>query len=134
MNSQQLSVNRLIQWHDGDEPPVERILHIDPKTKTVVTFDIRLKDTKGNRIKGLEPVPRTVDEIEAALRTGHAHLLDADKDPYRALTQVEEKDIPPEYRERRDAAWAILAPLVLDDNGLTRVAFFDPSERHRLIL
>jgi putative transposase len=122
----QIRQNLLIQWHDSPENPlVERVLYIDDTATKVLVFDIRLGKTNAL------PVWRMYRDVVAALLGKHAHVLEID--PFAKYLHREEDDIPEMHKARRDAAWEAIKPLVLDDQGNLRLAFYDPQERHQLI-
>lgn len=101
-----LFVNALIEWQGSAELHVERALWIDASGTDVVTINI-------NSLSAL-PVFRKYVEIETAIASGEIQVLEID--PYAALLWVED-DISEKYRQRRDAAWEVIAPLVEDASG-----------------
>ncbi|MEP0915802.1 transposase family protein [Leptolyngbya sp. DQ-M1] len=101
-----LFINMLIEWQGSTELQIERILWIDSSGTDVATIDIISP-------KAL-PVFRKYKEIEAAIVAGELQVLEVD--PYAALLRAED-DIPEKHRQRRDAAWEVIASLVEDSTG-----------------
>jgi len=101
-----LFINMLIEWHGSTEPQVERVLWIDSSGTDVATIDI----INPNAL----PVFRKYVEIEAAIASGDLQVLEVD--PYAALLRAE-NDIQEKHRQKRDAAWEVIAPLVEDPTG-----------------
>ncbi|MBD1842461.1 DDE-type integrase/transposase/recombinase [Cyanobacteria bacterium FACHB-63] len=96
----------LIEWQGRAGPHIERALWIDSSGTDVATIDI----ISPNAL----PVFRKSVEIEAALTSGDAQVLEVD--PYAVLLRPE-NDIADKHRQRRDAAWEVIAPLVEDTTG-----------------
>lgn len=97
-----INVNSIIEWLDGaDALRLERVLWIDDLGSRAFTIECG-----GARCL---PVPRTVGELESAISTGAARLLE--KDPFDTLARPDSA-IPESLRARRDANWELIAPLV----------------------
>ena len=112
-----LKVNSLLEWTDPNgEQKVERVLDIDRSRDVahVIQMDRSL------------PEAHDLSEVETGLATGRIRILTAD--PY-AYLQRPDKSIPAEHRKRRDAAWAIIEPIVSAPNHQP----FEPDARGRLI-
>jgi len=114
-----LWVNMLIEWQtEGVPHSIDRVLWIDPMTSQVVT--IRIDEERAL------PVWRSVAELQAALAAKKARVLEFD--PQTHLFRPEAA-LSEEERQRRDARWAFIAPLV-EGNGRE---IFDPDQRGPLI-
>ncbi|PSB34400.1 Mu transposase C-terminal domain-containing protein [Stenomitos frigidus] len=101
-----LFVNMLIEWQGSTEPYIERVLWIDSSGTDVATIDI----INPNAL----PVFRKSSEIEAAIASGDSQVLEVD--PYAVFLRAE-NDIQEKHRQKRDAAWEVIAPLVEDPTG-----------------
>lgn len=100
-----LSVNMLVEWKVRPEgkldPLVERIIWIDQSATDCITIEITQERVL--------PKLRTCEDIIAAISANEAHVLESD--PYAELL-LPEQDIPEKHRQRRDAAFGLIAPLV----------------------
>jgi hypothetical protein len=101
-----LFTNMLIEWRDATEAHIERVLWIDSSGTDVATIDIISPQAL--------PIFRKYAEIEAAIALGEIQVLEVD--PYAGLLRSED-DIPDNHRQRRDAAWEVIAPLIEDTTG-----------------
>jgi hypothetical protein len=112
-------VNLLLEFTvaDDQQQPV-RVLHVDHASD--LAFIIRL-----DRADAL-PEARPLSEIETSLRNNTARMLSVD--PFAHL-QKSEGAIPEKHRRRRDAAWAIIQPIINAPNNRG----LDPSTRGQLI-
>lgn len=130
MPSTALYTNMLIEYHFEDNKTCkERILWIDTSGDVCVTIDIDRKN------KHALPVWKTREEIEAALKTGSANVVDSD--PWAVLLFHDDKPSDDKHLEKRrimrqrhrDRAWVAIEPLVKDKS----VRLFDPKQRGSLI-
>lgn len=94
-----------------------RVLWIDAQGIDVVTIEL-------NQPNAL-PVWQKCSELETALATGKARVLEVD--PFAASCRKEDT-IAENHRRRRDEAWEVIAPIVE-----SREQVFNPSERGVLI-
>ncbi|MDQ3742895.1 MAG: Mu transposase C-terminal domain-containing protein [Acidobacteriota bacterium] len=102
----ELYKNMVYEWTGKPGPhSVERLLWLEQGQDFVWT--IRVFDPKA------QPVRRVRAELEAALESGEARVLE--RDPFAGLSRPEE-DIEKKHRRRRDAAWQMIAPLVESDD------------------
>ena len=114
-----LLVNMLIEWAAAPAAGrIERVLWIDPLGDDVVTIDITDRQAL--------PVWQQRSEIEAALATGQARVLEVD--PYVHLFRPEDT-IADKHRLRRERSWQVIAPLIA--NG---VDIFIPAKRGALVV
>lgn len=132
MYSTILCLNTLLEYHLEDgKTRIERILWIGPLGDPIVTIDINRKN------KHALPVWKTREEIESALGTAVANIID--DDPWAALLHPnanlsEEREKVCEVQEKmrqehRDRAWNAIELLVKDKDG----KIFDPRQRGPLI-
>ncbi|HBL11743.1 MAG TPA: hypothetical protein DD379_10085 [Cyanobacteria bacterium UBA11162] len=114
-----LWINQLLQWLPKEETIVhtERVLWIDSSSIHVVTIEL-------NNPNAL-PIWHEYLELETALTTGEAHILQID--PFTSL-QTKEDTIPTSHRKRRDEAWKVIAPMIAAGENL-----YIPRERGKLI-
>jgi putative transposase len=102
-----LFVNMLLEWHqNAEDSKIERLLWIDPSYTDVATIELL-------NPKAL-PVWQKCRDLEDAIANHQAHILEID--PYAPLFRPEDT-IPDKHRERRDRAWAAIAPLIEDESG-----------------
>ncbi|MEM1309815.1 MAG: transposase [Cyanobacteria bacterium P01_H01_bin.153] len=114
-----LCVNMLIDWILSDgQTRTDRILWLDASTVDVVLINVQ--DAKAL------PVWQKVKDIELAIEAGEACTPTVD--PYTPQLLPEEA-IPEKHRQRRNAAWDIIAPLVEDHTD----DLFFPQRRGALL-
>ncbi len=101
-----LFVNMLIEWQNESESRIERLLWIDPSGSDVAIIEILNPQAL--------PVFHKCKDIEAAITSDQAKVLKVD--PYAQLLRSEDS-IQDLHRQRRDAAWKVIAPLVEDKTG-----------------
>ena len=102
-----LCLNMLLGWQrDEAEPCTERLLWFDPSGTDAVTIEI-------NNRKAL-PKWQKLKDLEAAIAATELRILEVD--PYAVLLRPESA-IPEKYRQRRDRAWEIIAPIVESQEG-----------------
>jgi transposase InsO family protein len=121
-------VNSVIEWFyediDDRSPIFEKVLWIEPASisdsthKTVVV--INLSDEKAI------PFTRTIREITDAADIGLVRLLESD--PY-AIKLIQEEDIEPRHRKRRDHRYSIISEII----ELEGVHGYLPKDRGRII-
>lgn len=112
-----LHKNLLLEWQQETKSYIARVLWIDSCNNRVVT--IELDNTK------VLPVWHDYSEISTAIAQGAIRILEVD--PYAELLRPE-TEIAPKHRQRRDAAWEVIAPLI--DAG---EAIFTRSQRGSLV-
>lgn len=83
----------------GEDAPRTRVLWIDIDKGGIVLIDI-------DADRAL-PTTRQINEIDALLEAGFARHVE---DPW--LRPYADDDLPEKWRKRRDAAWALIQPLV----------------------
>lgn len=117
-----IAQNTLIVWHTLDDATknnsifIERILWIDSERLNVVTI----------AMSGKNPLPvwkRYVDVL-SALDMNEAHILK--DDPYVGLRRSE-NDLPKNKKQRRDALWEVIEPLVTTND------IFEKNKRGQLV-
>ena len=108
-------VNQLLQA--ADDGPIERVLWVHPEGGGCYVIDVR--DDLAF------PVFRPMKEITELLEQGVLHILK--DDPW--LAPLSDAGIPARHREKRDALWTMIRPLVLD-----QPAIFEPAPRGRAVL
>ena len=111
--------NTLIKWLNDEAKVdrIDRIVWIDPARTYLYTFDMGDKTAL--------PVKRNYNEIIAALNRAEVLVITQDN---RYLLQPEEY-FSEKQRQRRDANWALIEPIVHADDE----AAFIPQERGKLI-
>lgn len=90
---------------DGQQE-VLRVVHIDGRADSAHVIRLGRPDAM--------PEPRSLSELETGIATRSSRILTAD--PFAHLQRPEET-IPEKHRQRRDAAWAIIAPIVTAPDG-----------------
>lgn len=108
-------VNQLLQL--GDDGPVERVLWIHPEGGGY--YVIVVND------ESAFPTFRPAQEIAELFRQGALHS--PKEDPW--LAPLSDASAPAKQREKRDALWAMIRPLVLDEP-----AIFNSVPRGRAVL
>lgn len=112
-----LWVNMLLEWSNPYlESRIERILWIDQSGTDVVTIEI-------NQPRAL-PIWQKSLELETEIASQNANILTVD--PYATLLRPE-NTISQKYREFRERAWEVIAPLVESE------LVFHPDSRGTLI-
>lgn len=112
-------VNSLLELTLADEQQeVVRVVQIDHGSDLAYVVPI-------DRVGAL-PDARPLSKIETALKNKTARILTVD--PF-AYLQKPEKSIPEKHRRRRDAAWALIKPILDAPNN----AAFDPRARGPLV-
>lgn len=109
-----LSVNLLLEFFD--EHRVERVLWIDPGMQGLYLMDIH--DPKAL------PEFYPAEELEKMRDAGEWHVLETD--PWQIA--LAEENIAEFYRQKRDAAWEMIHPLIFD-----QPAIFDAIARSEAI-
>lgn len=112
-----IEVNAVLVWHPA-EAQRERILWIDNRRLEVVSIQL-------DNAHAL-PIQRPYREIERALANGQVQVEAANT---QVSIQRLETDIPANHRQRRDAAWTLIEPLVTQHLD----ALFEPEQRGRLL-
>jgi hypothetical protein len=108
----QLAVNKLIQWHDESDGGqwIERVLFLDPDTRELAVINVETKDAL--------PYFRSLSEIEIAVETGSAILLESDLFTPPRLTEDDlESPKFKKLKQHRDKALKIIAPLFIRENA-----------------
>ena len=114
-----LTRNLLLEWIAPDgQQAVERILDVANVQDVVHVIRIDRPDAL--------PVARRLPEVFEGLDENRARVLTID--PF-AYLQKPEDSIPASHRRRRDAAWAVIEPIVTSSN----CAAYDRDARGRLI-
>lgn len=111
-----IEVNAVLVWHTP-EGQRERILWIDNRRLVVVSIQL-------DNAHAL-PIQRPYQEVEHILVSGQIRVEDPTEGPIQRL----ESDIPAKHRQRRDAAWSLIEPLVTQHLD----ALFQPEQRGRLL-
>jgi putative transposase len=107
-----LSVNKLVQWHDDNtgEKWIERVLFLDNDTREIAVINVETQDAL--------PYFRSFDEIDLAMETRLAIPLESDTFAPPKLTETDlESPKYIKFKERRDKAFQIIAPLFTDENS-----------------
>ncbi|MGR0189032.1 Mu transposase C-terminal domain-containing protein [Azospirillum aestuarii] len=108
-------VNQLLQA--ADDGPVERVLWVHPEGGGCYVIDVRDDSAF--------PLFRSMRELTEHLEQGALRFLKDDC----WLAPLSDAGIPAKHREKRDALWTMIRPLVLDEP-----AIFEPAPRGRAIL
>ncbi len=108
-------VNQLLQG--SDEGPVERVLWVHPEGGGCYVIDVRDQSAF--------PVYRSIREITQLLDQGMLRILE--EDPW--LAPLSDAAVPDKHKEKRDALWAMIRPLALD-----QPAIFESGPRGRAVL
>ncbi|HYD30291.1 MAG TPA: Mu transposase C-terminal domain-containing protein [Azospirillaceae bacterium] len=109
----EILVNQLLGF--GDER-TERVLWVDPLGRGFYVIDVRSPHAL--------PAFRTTQELSGLLDTKAVGVVE--NDPW--LAPLTDAHVPDAHKEKRDTAWAIIAPMVLD-----QPAVFQPDARGRAI-
>ena len=114
------SVNSIIEWLDTPRSRYDRVLSINFVRATVVLIDV----TSINDDDAVNPVIQPYEQIEEALRTSKARLID--KDPYleelRPRIIISDRD-----RIHQEAVWEVIELIISHDD------IFNPKVRSKLI-
>lgn len=114
-------INLLIEYTNNDgRSRIERVLWIAPEGDCLYTIDINAPRAW--------PIYRRTAELEAALTSKLAHVLETD--PYASLMRPDHQ-IGAKHREHRDKYWALIQPLV-EAVPLTFQRYDRRSPVHRL--
>lgn len=106
-----LAVNALVAWSDETDAAgghrTERLLWTDAERFQVVTIDVYDQHAM--------PVLRVYSDLAQALADGSAYIVSPEPPEFASLRRPE-RDIKPQHKKRRDAAWRLIAELVADED------------------
>jgi hypothetical protein len=116
--------NTLIQYSESDSETkkVERVLSVSSDELDIITIDIHDKHAL--------PLEQQVEDIEMAISQKEAIILDTD--PY-AHCHRNDVNLSQTEREYRDKWWAIIKPLVLNEDNTPNLDIFIAKKRGPLI-
>ncbi|CAO3417831.1 Mu transposase C-terminal domain-containing protein [Azospirillum doebereinerae] len=115
MVNQLLVVNQLLQT--AGDGPIERVLWVHPEGGGYYVIDVSDESAF--------PVFRAAKDVAELLERGALHV--PKDDPW--LAPLSDAALPAKHREKRDALWTMIRPLVLD-----QPAIFEPAHRGRAVL
>jgi hypothetical protein len=110
-----LVVNQLLQT--ADDGPIERVLWVHPEGGGYYVIDVR--------DMAAFPIFRAAKDVAELLAQGALRILR--EDPW--LAPLSDVGLPAKHKEKRDALWTMIRPLVRD-----QPAIFEPAARGRAIL
>lgn len=139
MKQANLLIDTVLDWTDGEEPRVERVIWIDRAGDACALIRLNSNKAKphdahtsrgegvGIRLNGKAlPYLTRASELKEAISSGDARIID---DPVKRPL-LREHEIPEGHKKKRDDAWEVIAPMV---EGRDAWRMFDPKKRGPIV-